>query len=429
MKLMTKKLNKNYEESNLAHKNDDAPCDVIIIGGGLSGLTLTCLLAANGIRTKTIDIQNPSTALDDAFDGRTTAISFGSQKVLKAAGLWDKADKHACPIETIQIMDSSRKESLLDFNVNEVEGTAFGWIFENRILRQAMYERIEELGETATLITPAKAIDFEITDDYSAVTLNNGQTHKAALIIGCDGRKSFTRQWMGINTREWSYKQRAIVCSVIHENPHDNIAVEHFRKEGPFAVLPMTDDKDGNHRSSIVWTEHAPFTNSALKFDIDTFNIALTARFPSFYGAVKLTGERFAYPLNLVHAHDYTASRMALVADAAHGIHPIAGQGLNMGLRDVAEIADLIITAHNNAEDIGADTLLDQYQKNRRFDNMAMAGATDSLNRLFSNDYLPIKIARQAGLKAVSRINPVKKFFMNQAMGSAGLLPALIKDQ
>ncbi len=399
--------------------------DVVVVGGGHAGCSMAAILAANGVSVICIDQDDPQKSIGEAFDGRTTAISYGSQRVINAAGAWDALEDQACPIEDILISDGG-SATLLEFLVSDVGSPAFGWIVENRKLRQALYKRLAALPH-ATHLAPSRVVDFSRDDKGVNVHLADGTIAHGALVIGADGKKSFTREWMGIETRGWQYSQRAVVCIVHHEKPHNNTALEDFRAEGPFAVLPMMDDEDGNHRSSIVWTEHCPEKKSAVHWDEDVFNAALQERFPESYGRVQLWGRRFSYPLGLTHAHSYIAGRMALVADAAHAIHPIAGQGLNMGLRDIAELAELIITAKKRGEDLGNDMLLNAYQSARRFDNMAMAAATDSLNRLFSNNIAPVRAARKLGLKIVQKIPAARKFFMKQAMGSSGLLPRLIR--
>jgi 2-octaprenyl-6-methoxyphenol hydroxylase len=412
-------------------KTRQCDADVIIVGGGHAGLTLCALLATHDIKTICIDRDDPKDALKTTFDGRTTAISYGSRRVIDAGGAWDAVIADACPIRDIQILDSG-SPVLLDFLVDDVAGNetdvAFGWIVENRLLRRALFDRLATLKK-ATHIAPATVADFSRDDDAVTVHLADGRSFRAPLVIGADGRGSFTREWMGINTRHWSYKQRAIICTVIHDNPHNNIAIEHFRREGPFAVLPMMDDDAGRHRSSVVWSEHGAGHHSALDFDDTTFNAALSARFPDWYGTVRVNGPRAGYPLGLVHAHDYIAPRMALVADAAHGIHPIAGQGLNLGLRDIALLAELLVDAARRGDDPGNAALLQTYQEQRRIDNMAMAAATDTLNRLFSNSITPVRIARKIGLRAVQRFAPARKFFMRQAMGAAGALPKIIRGE
>jgi 2-octaprenyl-6-methoxyphenol hydroxylase len=406
-------------------KKDDL-YDVLVVGGGLAGLSLTCLLAARGVRVLCLDRDDPARQADASFDGRTTAVSFGSRRILEAAGIWDSVADEACAIETIHILDGG-SPVLLDFDSAEVEGRAFGWIVGNGDLRAAMMARLKSL-KTAHHVAPAPVTDFSRDEKAARAHLADGRVFAAKLIIGADGRDSFTRRWMGIDSRAWSYRQRAIVCVAAHENPHDHIAVEHFHPGGPFAILPMKDDADGAHRSSVVWTEHGADRDSALHYDQDSFDAALTARFPARYGAVRQVGGRFAFPLGFIHAHSYIGPRMALAAEAAHGIHPIAGQGLNLGFRDIAALVDLIVPAVKTGRDPGGDEILEKYQRARRLDNMAMAGATDILNRLFSNDIAPVGLARRAGLRLVARMPKARRFFMIQAMGAAGLLPALMAD-
>lgn len=386
--------------------------DVAIIGGGLAGLTLSCLLGQSGVSTICID-QAPA-KLPKSKDLRTTAISFGSRQILERAGIWQNLPAAACPIDDIQILDG-HSSVLLNFLSGEVEGKSFGWILENADLRTAMMKTLKGL-KPVTHKAGTTVSDFEIFDETARVITGDGAID-ARLIIGADGRGSFTRGWMGVRTRQWSYEQRAVICTVSHSNPHANVAVEHFWPAGPFAVLPMADDAKGTHRSSVVFTEHGPEAESLMRFTDKEFEMALAAKFPASYGDIKLIGKRAAYPLGLVHAAEYIRPRMALVADAAHGIHPIAGQGLNLGFRDVGEIASLIADAHERGSDVGAHSVLQTYQRRRRPDNMAMVAVTDGLNRLFSNNLKSVGLLRRAGLKMVSKIPPAKKFFMRQAMG------------
>jgi len=389
--------------------------DVAIVGGGLSGLSLACLLGGQGLRVACIDQADPKVKPQDL---RTTAISYGSRKILERAGVWAHI-KDACPIDDIQILDGN-SPLLLEFLSDEVGGNSFGWIVDNHDLKCAMMQRLKVL-KTVKHIAPAKVADFDIAEDNATVHLEKGTSITAALIVGADGRNSAVRKYMcenyDLRTRRWSYKQRAVICMAGHENPHNNIAVEHFWPEGPFAILPFADNKAGNHRSSVVFTEHGPEKNSLMHMSDEAFETALAARFPASYGDVKLLGRRVAYPLGLVHAASYIAPRMVLVADAAHGIHPIAGQGLNLGFRDLDVLDEILGCAHENGQEIGDYTLLEQYQRRRRPDNMAMVAVTDGLNRLFSNNIMPVRALRRVGLKAVSRLRPAKQFFMKQAMG------------
>lgn len=405
-------------------RRNAARMDVIVIGGGLSGGTMAALLGTMGFSVACIDRETPVSHLTEAFDGRTTAISWGSQKVLEQAGVWARLQKDACPIRTIDILDGG-SPVLLRFAAEEVENRSFGWIIENRLIRKALFERMQEIS-CVRHIAPMEIVAMARDDDAMTVHLANGERLSAPLVIGADGRQSWTREWAGIGTRQWLYGQRAIVCTAIHERPHNNVAIEHFRAQGPFATLPMTPGPDGEHRSSVVWTEHGPAHQSALHYPQEVFDAALTARFPEGYGRVRQTGGRFSYPLGLQHAHSYIAPRLALIAEAAHGIHPIAGQGLNMGFRDVAALAEILDQARDG--DIGGDAALNAYQRQRRMDNMAMAGATDGLNRLFSNRSPALSILRKAGLTMVANLPPAKQFFMRQAMGAAGRLPGVMRE-
>lgn len=390
--------------------------DVVVIGGGLSGLTLSCILGRADLRVACIDQAPP---LDQQkTDLRTTAVSFGSMKVIERAGAWALMEGKTSPINNIEIYDGN-SPMLLNFLHEEVEGKSFGWIVENMELKAALVQVMQGLDHVS-YFPSSQLRDFSVAPDQVRCHFTQDGADKeiaGRLVIGADGRGSFTRKWMGIHTRQWSYHQRAVICNVEHENPHDNIAIEHFWPAGPFAILPMADDAQGRHRSSVVFTEHGPEKDTLMNYGVEAFNTALAARFPAFYGEVKLLGERAVYPLGLIHASSYIGPRMALVADAAHGIHPIAGQGLNLGFRDVDEISHLIIQAHKAGDDIGAQPLLETYQRRRRPDNVAMIAVTDGLTRLFSNNIPPVRLLRRAGLKLVSKIRPAKRFFMKQAMG------------
>jgi len=401
---------------------------VIIVGGGHAGLMLAAMLGTHGVPCTLIDREDPAKTLNADFDGRTTAISYGSRKLLEACKSWDDMNDEACPIKQIDILDGHNSKNILEFSSDEVNDNSFGWIIENRIIRKALYNRIDNL-KSVKIIAPAIVSDFSHDKDSINVHLEDSTIITGSLLVGADGRGSTVRSYLNIPTRAWSYKQQAIVCTVEHEHSHDHIAVEHFRAEGPFAVLPMTDGPSGKHRSSIVWTEDAkPNKKSPLDFEQDTFNLALQTRFPARYGEVKQIGKRWGFPLSLNHAHHYIGNRAALVADAAHGIHPIAGQGLNLGIRDIAELSTHIVHAYAENKDLGSPDLLTKYEKARRLDNMAMTGTTDMLNRLFSNESKILGFARKTGMKAIAKTPIVKRFFMTQAMGSAGILPDIIRE-
>jgi len=390
--------------------------DVVIIGGGLSGLSLACVLGASGVNTLCLDAA-PRFNPEKAGDLRTTAISWGSHKILDRAGIWAELAPEACPITDIEILDGD-SPVLLEFLSSEIGDKPFGWICANADLRAALQERAAAL-ETVTHIPACPVAEIETGEDGVSCTAQDGRVFTARLLVGADGRQSFVRRALEIPERGWEYGQRAVICTAAHENPHNNIAVEHFHPQGPFAILPMSDghgdSKNEVHRSSVVFTEHGPARHSLMKMDDQCFEAALATRFPARYGDVRVIGQRAVYPLSLVHAARYTGPRTALIADAAHGIHPIAGQGLNLGFRDVARLADLIREAQ--PEEIGAPDMLAEYERRRRPDNTAMVAVTDGLVKLFSNDLAPVKLARRLGLKGVARLPAAKRFFMKQAMG------------
>ncbi len=381
--------------------------DVLIAGGGLAGLTLACLLGQAKIKTICLDA-----APGPAQDERTTAISFGSRKILEKAGIWQNLERPVCAINDIKILDGD-SPVLLQFLKDEMDGKSFGWICENADLKNAAVKALRKFS-SATYKTCAQIQDYEVEENFATAILKEGEKISARLVVGADGRNSSTREWMDVPVRHWTYNQTAVACTVQHGNPHNNLAVEHFHASGPFAILPMSDDADGRHRSAIVFTEHHKKRPSALLQMSDTaFEAALTELFPPEYGGIKVTGKRAGFPLSLVHAASYTGPRMVLVADAAHAIHPVAGQGLNLGFRDVKELAGLIA----EAGDPGAPELLATYQRRRRPDNTAFVAVTDGLVRLFGNDRRSFKLLRRTGLKMVAQLPPAKRFFMKQAMG------------
>ncbi len=398
------------------HTSNQRDADVIVVGGGLAGLTLTALLGSRGLSVICIDREAVPKTTKDSYDLRTTAVSYASHLVLKDAGVWPLLAQESCPIKDIRILDGG-SPVLLNFLSGDVGDEPFGWIVNNLDLRLALHRRISSL-KNVRHIAPATVSGFSVTADEARVTLEDGSSLGAGLIVGADGKNSTVRQYMNVPMHGWMYGQSAIVCVVGHENPHGNVAIEHFRTEGPFAVLPMTDAPDGTHRSSLVWSVHGKGA-TPMDYDEGTFNAALNARFPDSYGEVRLIGKRGIFPLGLQHAHTYIAPRMALAAEAAHAMHPIAGQGLNMGLRDIRALADLL----EGAKDCGAPDVLAAYQRRRHFDNMMMMAATDALTKLFSNNLPLVAPLRKLGVRLVQKIPAARKFFMHQAMGLTGSGP------
>jgi 2-octaprenyl-6-methoxyphenol hydroxylase len=386
-----------------------------IIGGGLGGLTMAALLGQAGFNVTCIDAEPLTKQLSKDFDGRTTAVSYGARGVLERAGVWAGLSKACCAIQTIDILDGD-SHSTMTFDATEINADAFGWIVENSDLRHALIKRVQQL-KNVKHITGVSVSQVDFHENAAKITLQNGDMIEAALVIGADGRKSLLRDIMRVGSWGRTYNQTAIVCLVTHEKPHNNLAVEHFRREGPFALLPFTDTAEGAHRSALVWSVHGGDASQWLTCDETIFNAALQTRAGNRFGELKLASKRAAWPLNLVKSYSYVKPRAVLVAEAAHGMHPIAGQGLNMSLRDINALADILMKAHTQGRDVGDVAVLKTYQRARRMDNLAMCMATDGLTLLFSNDFLPVTLLRRAGLSLVKRAPFAKRFFMHQAMG------------
>ncbi len=401
---------------------------VIIIGGGLSGLTMAALLGEAGIDCVCIDRDPPASQMTQKYDGRTTAISYASSLVLKAAGVWERLLPDCEPILDIRVADGASPLFLHFASDADGDGHPFGWIIENGLLRQRLFENVKRLKKHVRHLAPAEVKSFHRTDAAAGVTLADGTKISAPLLIGADGRGSATRAWLGIETRKVDYKQSAIVCNVAHELDHENVAVEHFRPAGPFAVLPMTRGPKGEFRSSVVWTEHGGDTGALLKLSPAGFDKKLQELFGPYLGRVRHVSPPAAWPLSLLHAKTYIGPRTALMAEAAHAIHPIAGQGLNLSLRDAAALAELIVDHKRAGLDIGSDTLLHAYENWRRPDTLLMAGMTDFLNRLFSNNLKSVSLARELGLGIVERMPFLKRYFASSAMGISGILPKIMRN-
>jgi 2-octaprenyl-6-methoxyphenol hydroxylase len=397
--------------------------ELLIAGGGLNGMLLGIACADAGLNVAVVDRQDPATMLGEAFDGRTTAIAYGSKLVLDGIGLWPMIAGEAEPIREIRVADDN-SPFFLHYDHRELgSDTPLGYIVENSVLRRALFERAQVLP-SFTLLAP-RIVGTVTGDDSGAVaTLGDATRIHARLVVAADGKDSPLRQAAGIRTVEWRYKQIGIVTTVAHERPHAGIAVEHFLPAGPFAILPMT----GN-RSSIVWTEDAALAPHLVKLPDAQFAAELSARFGDFLGAIEPVGPRWTYPLSLMQAERYTARRLALIGEAAHVIHPIAGQGLNVGIRDCAALAEAVIDARRLGLDIGDDAVLERYQRWRRLDAVLLAGVTDGLNRLFSNRIAPLKLVRDVGLAAVNRMPPLKRLLMSHAMGTLGDRPRLARGE
>jgi 2-octaprenyl-6-methoxyphenol hydroxylase len=416
--------------------------DVAVVGAGLNGSLLALAAGEAGLDTALIDRVPLQSLTEAGFDGRTTAIAYTSQRLFKALGVWEDLASRAEPILDIRISDAGHdgraSPLFLHFDHREAaedehDAAPMGWIVENRFLRAALLRRLQACPRVE-LMAPDEALDTARASDKVTIRLKSGREIAARLVASAEGRFGTMREDAGIGARAWSYHQIAIVLVARHERPHRGVAQEKFLPGGPFAILPMSDSepsdgKPGEHRSSIVWTEKASIARRLLELDAPRFQAEFVRRFGDYLGHVEPVGPRWSFPLGLVHAERYIDERMVLVGDAAHGIHPIAGQGYNLGVRDIAALVEVLVDAKRLGLDIGAADTLERYARWRRADNLTMVAATDILNRLFSNDIKPLRLARDVGLAAVHRVPPLRRFFVRHAMGKVGDLPKLIRGE
>jgi 2-octaprenyl-6-methoxyphenol hydroxylase len=399
--------------------------DIIIAGGGLVGNALALALAQGGMNVVVIDPIPAKAQLEATFDGRTSAIALGSVRILERIGAWHYITPDVSPIHDIRVCDQYAT-GYVHYHDKDVGDEPFGYIIENHVIRRGLYKKVTEQSGI-TMLSGLKVVGYETFDTHVVAKLDDGRALKAPLLVAADGRFSGLRDKAGIDYRIISYDQTAIVCVMEHENPHQGLALERFMPAGPFAVLPLIDDANGTHRSGIVWTERDEDAQHYMTLSDDEFNAELQRRSGDYWGKVKAVGKRFAYPLKLQTATEFFAPRFVLVGDAAHGIHPIAGQGVNLGYRDVAVLAELLVEQHNANGDLGAEDVLKHYQRWRKFDSVSMTASTDLLNRLFSNHSPTLTFLRRTGMKMVEHMPPLKHFFMRHAMGLIGDLPKMME--
>ena len=386
--------------------------DLLVVGAGPVGLGIACTLANRGLSVILMDARDPAAGLDAAFDGRASAIAAGSVPILEDAGVWSALAGDAEPIHEIRVSDGDSR-MFLHFHRAELGRGPLGYMVENRFLRRALYRRAAAL-DGVVLLAPRRLAAMTSAGPRLRATLDDGTVVKARLAVAADGKHSATRARAGIAAHRRRYRQTAFVCTVAHEFPHGGAAQERFLPGGPFAVLPLTRD-----RSSLVWTEHARTGDAIAALDDDRFLDAVRRRIGDGLGTLSLAGPRSRYPVERVRARRLTAPRLALAGDAARAIHPIAGQGLNLGLRDVAALADTVLDTARLGLDIGGGDALRRYERRRRSDSLTMTFATDGLNRLFVAGLAPVRAARRLGLAAVNRTPALKRLFMRRAMGVA----------
>ncbi len=397
--------------------------DVIILGGGLVGATLALALDVHGVSSIVIDPADPAVTLAPGFDGRASAVASASHRMLDAIGVGAALAGKGCAIRHIRVSDGL-EPGALDF-IPDAEDGALGTMYENKLLRRLLFDAASGAsGVDLRMLTRAAAVDRSAAG--VTATLDTGETVRAPLLIAAEGRNSPTREAAGISVARWSYDHSAIIGAFHHERSHEDTAYEIFYSAGPFALLPLPDDAEG-HRSAIVWTVDAKDGAGMLKLGDRAFLAEAEKRMGGFLGALSKASPRASYPLGFHHAARITDERLALVGDAAHGIHPIAGQGLNLGFRDVATLAEVLVEGKRLGLDLGDAALLDRYQRWRGLDTFMVALATDSLTRLFGVPGKTASAVRRFGIAAVNAIPPLKDRFMAEARGESGDLPKLLQ--
>lgn len=399
--------------------------DILIAGGGLNGPALALALAQGGLRVTVIDARPAPARAEAGFDGRAYALAIASVRLLKAIGVWSAVADKAQPILEIKASDGRAGEGaapfFLHFDHAEIEEGPMGHMLEDRYLYAAFLAAMEA-APGVTLLSGETVVAQEVGPSGVTVTLASGKALTARLLVGCDGRGSGAAQRAGIRRIGWGYGQTALVTAIRHERDHQGVAQQFFMPSGPLAILPLK----GGHHSSIVWSEAEELAATIQALPDDQYLETLRPRFGDFLGEISLAGARFTYPLSLSLAEHFVAPRLALVGDAAHGVHPIAGQGLNLGLRDVAALAEVLILAHRRGEEPGSAVALEEYQRWRRFDATALALGMDAVNRVFASDNPLLRLGRDLGMGIVGAVPGLRRGFIRQAAGLTGELPKLL---
>lgn len=399
--------------------------DIVIVGGGLNGPALGVALARSGLRVVVVDARPAGARAEAGFDGRAYALAVASKRLLEVTGVWAGLGGHVQPILQIKASDGVAGQGpapfFLTFDHAEMEEGPMGFMVEDRYLYAAFLAAMQESG--VTLISGETVVSQVVSGAGVEVELASGRIVRGSVLVGCDGRASGVASRAGIGRTGWGYGQTALVTAIAHEKDHQGIAQQFFMPSGPLAILPLV----GGYHSSIVWSETEAQASGIQALGDAEYLEALRPRFGDFLGEISLAGERFTYPLSLTLANSFVAPRVALVGDAAHGVHPIAGQGLNLGLRDVGALAQVLIEAARRGEDIGAADVLERYQRWRRFDSTALALGMDGVNRLFSNDNPVLRLGRDLGMGLVNAVPGLRRGFMRQAAGLSGEVPKLLR--
>jgi 2-octaprenyl-6-methoxyphenol hydroxylase len=407
----------------MAMARDDS--DVLIGGGGFAGLALAIALRQGLGPSFSVVVADPALTASHAEDERASAIVAAARRLFETIGVWESAAGEAQPILDMVVTDSRLDDAVrpvfLSFAGDIAPGEPFAHMVENRFLIAALADKAKDSG---VAFRPFAITGFAREGERIRASLADGTALSARLLVAADGARSTIREAAGIATHGWQYGQSAIVTNVGHEREHHGRAEEHFLPAGPFAILPLK-----GRRSSIVWTEDASEAQRIVALPHDAFHAELERRFKLHLGEIESVGARRVHPLGFFVARAFIAERIALVGDAAHVIHPIAGQGLNMGLKDVAALAEVIVDAARLGLDFGTESVLERYQRWRRFDTMAMGVATDGLNRLFSNRSDVLRLARDVGLGLVERLPGLKRLFIREAAGLVGEVPKLLRGE
>ena len=398
--------------------------DIAIVGGGLNGPILALALAQAGITTTVIDALTTKVRKNPSFDGRSYAVALTSQRLLYNIGLWADIKDNAQPMLEIKVSDGRAGEGpspfFMHFDHAEIEDGPMGYMVQDRYLRRTLLDAITS-NPNITHLSDQTVVSQDAANGGITVTLASGKAITARALIGCDGRGSGTAQRAGIKRIGWGYGQTALVCAIEHEKPHGGIAHQFFMPAGPLAILPLT----GN-RSSIVWSETKANATAFNALSDEEYLTMLRPRFGDFLGEISLAGARYSYPLALSMTDRLVADHVALVGDAAHGLHPIAGQGLNAGMRDIAALVQIISEAQKRGEDYGNLAVLKRYEEWRRFDNTALALTTDTFNKLFSNDNQLLRLGRDLGMGLINAVPSLRRVIIREAAGLSGDLPDLM---
>ena len=404
--------------------------DVLIAGGSFVGLSLAIALSRSSggsLKIAVVDATPLERARDRGHDGRSSALSAASKQLFQSLDVWERVEAHVQPITGIDITDSQLgslvRPTLLHFDGDLESGGAAAVMLENYVLRDALIEAARKI-DGLTFLAPEKVLDYEASLHGVTARLEGGRSVEAALLVAADGRKSALRKAAGIKIIGWSYAQSGVIATLRLEKPHGGLAIQHFLPSGPFAILPLT-----QNRVSLVWTEGRARAREVVAMEDEDFLTHAKKRIGGRFGALEIAGPRAAFPLDMHLARSFVADRIALVGDAAHGVHPLAGQGLNIGLRDVAALTEVVVESARLGLDPGSAIVLQRYQRWRRFDSAFSALAMDRINSLFTNSSAPLRAIRSLGLGLVDRAPVLKKFFVREAAGLTGTVPKLLRGE